>query len=324
VPHDTDFILDNRMGDCKDHAALINALYSSVGIESTQALINSGAAYTLPEIPMVTSVNHVINYIPEWDKFVDSTNPALPFDRLALPLSDKPVILVENYRPGQRTPATQVGDNRQEVESTMKILPDGSVVGDIHFKTKGRPAIALRESLRHATKEQEEKWLEKVFSSQNKIGSATMKKDDPVPLLSEFNYSIEFNKPEFILSKGTGGFYIGPLFYTSAAVASIVRYANEDISGYDVVCSNVYSIERLVYEFPENLQILAKPDDFEIDENHIYFKAAYDLEGNKLMVVREIDDQTPGNVCSAETINQQRQTLIKIAENLKAQVIYKH
>ena len=59
VPHDTDVILDNRMGDCKDHATLLEALYRSVGIESEQALINSGSVYQLPKIPLVTSVNHV-------------------------------------------------------------------------------------------------------------------------------------------------------------------------------------------------------------------------------------------------------------------------
>ena len=71
----------------------------------------------------------------------------------------------------------------------MKIQLDGSVVGNMYLKTKGRSAIALRASWRHATQEQEDKWLEKTFSSQNKIGSATMKKDDPVQLLSEFDYS---------------------------------------------------------------------------------------------------------------------------------------
>jgi hypothetical protein len=324
VPHDTDFILDNRMGDCKDHATLIDAFYDTVGIESTQALINSGASYSLPEIPMVTSVNHVINYLPEWDMFVDSTNQSLPFDRLAFQLSDKPVLLVENFKKGQKTPATQIGDNHQEVESIMKIQPDGNVIGNIYLKMKGRPAIATRRAWRHATQEQEDQWLEKTFSSNNKIGSASMKKDDPVPLLSEFNHSLEFNKPEFILPKGIGGFYVGPLVHTPMAVYSFLGYSKEEIEGYDVACGNGYSIERLTYEFPENMKILAKPENFEIDENHIYFKAIYELENNKLNIVREINDQTPGNICSAETINQQRQTLMKISENLQSQVIYQH
>lgn len=324
VPHNTDFILDNKMGDCKDHATLLEALYSSIGIESTQALINSGPRFSLPDIPVVMAVNHVINYIPEWDKFIDSTNPSMPFDQLAVSLQDKPVMLVENFKKGKKTPPTLIGDNRQEIESTMKIQADGSVVGNIDLKLKGRPAIYARGSWRHATKEQEEKWIKATFSSKNKIGSATMKKDDPIPLLSEFNYSFEFNKPDFILPKGVGGFYVGPLTNAALSVYHFLRHSKEEINGYDVACSNGQSIERLVYEFPESMKILGKPDDFEIEENHIYFKAAYKLEGNKLKVLREINDKTPGNVCTSETINQQRQTLIKISENIQAQVIYQH
>lgn len=324
VPHDTNFILDNRMGDCKDHATLLEAFYRTVGIKSTQALINSGSSYTLPEIPLVTSVNHVINYIPEWDKFIDSTNPAMPFDRLAFSLSDKPVLLVANFKSGQKTPPTQIGDNHQEVKSTMKIQSDGSVVGDIYLSLKGQPAIEARGSWRHVTQEQEEQWLERIFSSKNKIGSATLMKDDPTPLLPEFNYSFKFNRPEFILAKGTGGFYIDPLVRTPLSVYEFLHYPKEEIEGYDVTCGSGYSVERLVYEFPESMRILAKPEDFEISENNIYFKATYELEDNKLNVVREINDKTPGNVCSSESMNKQRQTLMKISDNMKSQVIYQH
>jgi len=324
VPHNIDFILDNRMGDCKDHATLLQALYSSVGIESTQALINAGSSYVLPEVPLVTAINHVINYVPEWDKFIDSTNPSMPFDTLALSLSDKPVLLVENFIPEQRTPATQVGDNQQQVSSTMKIQADGSVKGDIHFKLKGAPAIRVRSAWRDVTQEDEDKWLERTFSSRGVIGSATMEKDDPTPLLSEYNYSFEFNKPEFILPEGTGGFYIGALVDSANPIYAYLDYPEKEIDGYDIACSNGYSSERLTYEFPENMKILAKPDDFEIKENHIYFKATYKLDGNILKVVREIKDETPGNVCSSEIINPQRKTLKKISKNIKVQVIYQH
>lgn len=324
VPHDTDFILDNRIGDCKDHAILLQALLSAVGIESTQALINSGSSYALPEIPMVSSVNHVLNYIPEWDKFVDSTNPSMPFDRLSFNLSDKPVLLVDGFREGLKTPATKIGENNQEVDSTMKIQADGSVVGNVSVKLRGYPAIDARARWRHTTKEQENEWLKAVFSSQNRIGSATLTKDDPVPLLSEFQYSLEFNRPDFILPKGAGGFYISPPLDSPMSIYAFLSYPREDIEGYEVACSNGYSVERLVYEFPENMKILAKPDNFAVTENNITFNAEYDINGQKLTVVREIRDETPGNVCSAESTNRTRQTLMKISDHLQGQVIYQH
>lgn len=324
VPHDTDFILDNRMGDCKDHATLLEAFYNATSIKSTQALINSGSIYYLPEIPMVTSVNHVINYIPEWDKFVDSTNPSMPFDQLAEALSDKPVLLVDDFKPGQKTPPGQIGGNYQEIKSTMKIQSDGSVMGDVHLNMKGLPAISTRGGWRNTTQEQQEQWIEKTFSSKNKIGSATMKMDDPIPLSSNFSYSFKFNRPEFVLAKGTGGFYVGSFVNASLSIYTFLNYSKEEINGYDVACINGNSIEHFVYEFPKSMKILAKPDDFEINENHIYFKATYELKDNILKVNREINDETPGNVCSAKIMNQQRKTLIKIADNMKSQVIYKH
>ncbi len=324
VPHDTDFILDNRMGDCKDHATLLNAFYNSVGIKTTQALINSGSSYNLPEVPLISSVNHVISYIPEWDMFVDSTNSSLPFGILDFSLSDKPVVLVEGYKPNQRTPATQVGDNQQEVESTMQIHADGSITGDIQVHAKGKPAVEMRQSWRYITKEQEEEWLKQIFSSQHNIGSASIQKDDPAPLLPEYKYALKFTRPDFILPEGVDGFNVYPLAPTPMAIYTFLTYANEDIEGYDIACSNGHSVERLVYELPDGLKILAKPDDMEIDENHLYYKASYKLDGNKLQVFREMNDKTPGNVCSAELMNRQRQTLIKIAKNMQAKVIYQH
>lgn len=321
VPHDTDFILDNRMGDCKDHATLLEAFYNSVNIKSSQALVNSGSSYKLQKIPMVSSVNHVITYLPKWDIFIDSTSSSVPFDMLSFSVSDKPVLLVNNFTPNKKTPSIQVA-NRQELESTMKIQADGSVVGDIKLKLAGHPAIRTRAAWRYATDEQEKDWLEDAFSSQSKIGSGKMTKDDPAPLLSKFEYKIEFNKPEFILPKGANGFYVGPLIQTPKPIYSYLNYSNEEIEGYETACSNGYSIERLNYEFPERVKILAKPENFEINENHIHYKARYELLKNKLSVVREIDDKTPGNVCSAELLNLQRQTLIKISENIQMQVIY--
>jgi hypothetical protein len=105
---------------------------------------------------------------------------------------------------------------------------------------------------------------------------------------------------------------------------AFLQYSKEEIDGYDIACENGRSVEKLVYEFPDGLKILAKPNDLEIEENHIYYKATYILEGNKLTVDREINDKTPGNVCSSEVMNQQRNTLIKIAKNMQAKVIYQH
>ena len=324
VPHDTDFILDNRMGDCKDHATLLQALYSSVGIESTQALINSGSSYSLPTIPMVTSVNHVITYIPAFDKFVDATNDSMPFDLLGFSVSDKPVLLVDGYQDGLRTPVMKPADSQQTVKSSMSIQPDGSVIGNMEIELTGLPAVQVREIWRNVTGQQESEWIEAMFSSQANIGSGSVKKDDPRPLLSQFNYAFDFIRPEFIASEGAGGFHALPLGYSPLPVYAFLASSAEDINGYDVACQNGSSVEHLEYEFPDNIRILAQPDNLSIDENYLQYTATYKLEDNRLSVMREIRDTTPGNICNSDLMNAQRETIAKIAKNLRAQVVFQY
>ena len=78
VPHAAATVLENRYGDCKDHASLLEALLAAVGIDSSGALINSGNAYRLPKIPTLGVFNHVITYVPSLDLYLDSTAETSP------------------------------------------------------------------------------------------------------------------------------------------------------------------------------------------------------------------------------------------------------
>jgi transglutaminase-like putative cysteine protease len=131
VPRDLPVILDNKMGDCKDHATLLQALLAARGIESTQALVNAGSVYGLPRIPVVSNVNHVINYLPQFDLFVDSTSDSTPFGMLPLQDQDKPVLLVEGFKAGVKTPVSPIGANQQRTKSHLTITEDGSIAGTV-------------------------------------------------------------------------------------------------------------------------------------------------------------------------------------------------
>jgi transglutaminase-like putative cysteine protease len=53
VPHDAYEVLKNQYGDCKDHVVLLEALLDAVGIPSSPALINLGAAYKLAKVGVI-------------------------------------------------------------------------------------------------------------------------------------------------------------------------------------------------------------------------------------------------------------------------------
>ena len=245
VPHDTDFILDNRMGDCKDHATLLEALLTSQGIESTQALINSGSRYELPKIPLVSAANHVITYLPEWDMFVDSTYSGQPFDTLHFSVQDKPVILAKGFVEGKRTPASKSEDNVERSEADAVLNEDGSLSGTLSVSLKGSSAVSARAGWRGITEQKEKDWLTQSFSSRTKKGEASMTSDDAAPLLSTFNYSIDFRRPEYIPAAKAGGMYLYFPMFTPQSIYSMLNYPREDLEGYQTVCGNGQSFEKI-------------------------------------------------------------------------------
>lgn len=322
VPHDISFILDNRMGDCKDYSTLLQALLSAEGIKSTQALVNSGSIYILPKIPTVTAVNHVMNYLPEFDLFVDATSQSIPFGMLSFSVQDKPVLLVDGYRPGSKSPKTTVGSNAQTMASVVKIDRDGSAKGNIEVQTKGLFAAYARSGFRNTSSEREDEWLKNVFTNDGHIGSGSITKDDPRPLLNKFDYKIAFKKKNVIPLYGVGAFHVAPLVPTRSPISSFLGLSGE-IEAVDVSCSSGSSKEEYEYKLPGNIKIIATPDDMDVSGNYLSYKSSYKISGNALKVTRVFQDNTPGNTCSPELTKRQRKIIRKVLWDVKSQVVYK-
>ncbi|MDI9332735.1 MAG: transglutaminase-like domain-containing protein [Alphaproteobacteria bacterium] len=121
-------VLKDRYGDCKGHATLFEAMLRSVGIESSQVLINTEMSYQWPELPIYGAFDHVITYIPALKMYLDSTSRFVRFGSLHSSLEGKPLLLtasVEVANTGLWTPT----NDRTVVQTHLRLLPDGRVVG---------------------------------------------------------------------------------------------------------------------------------------------------------------------------------------------------
>jgi transglutaminase-like putative cysteine protease len=322
VPHDTAFILENRMGDCKDHATLLQALLAAKGIASTQALINAGSTYRLPKIPVVSTVNHVINYLPELNLYADSTSQTTPFGML--PFSDigKPVLLLDGYQDGAQTPSPPPGANRQEMKSTIRIGADGGASGEIDIRLKGMFAVNARSRLRHLPKDREDEMVKNVFSGMGLIGDGSIDKQDPKALLDTYQYQVKFKVDELVLIPGPAAFAVFPLF-SEAPIYSFLGAATERLETTDVACTNGASVEEYVYHFPKNMRVLAVPRDLRVANDVLAYRATYRLKGHTLTVKRALEEKLPGAICTPQTMAAYQQLARQIAKNTKAQVVYR-
>ena len=323
VPHDLDFVLDNRMGDCKDHATLLQALLSAKGIASTQALVNSGSAYKLPKIPVVSMVNHVINYIPSMNLFLDSTASYIPYRMLPFGDQDKPVLLVENFQPNMKIPVQPINSNEQLLKSVLKINADGSAQGKTDINLRGVFAANARARMRQYSKDAEKDIIKNNFKSFGATATGEFTKEDPKSLLDTYSYNAKYDVKDIFAFSKTGAIGIAPIFYNVAPVSGYLKAADAEDMSFDVACGAAKSAEIFTYEFPKEINIISIPDNLDVSNKFLTYSAHYKLEGNLLTVKRVFDDKTQGNICSPDVIKENNKLLKKALQNYKEQVIYK-
>ncbi len=324
VPHDTNFILDNRMGDCKDHATLLQALLAAKRITSDQALVNSSSVFRLNKIPVVSAVNHVINYIPSLDLYVDSTSTSTPFGMLPMGDAGKPVLLVSNYKEGTMTPSPPPGTNVQTTKTALEIQADGSIKADVKVGLKGHFAAWSRSRMRQLSRDNEAELIPNAFKGSGHIASGSFSKEDPKALLDSYQYSAKFEVQNLIPYPGTGAFPIGPLFYSEAPIAGYIAGAlQHDDEADETACTNGKTIEDYEIKLPKTMKVLSIPDNLKLTNDFLSYEATYALKGNRLLVHRVMDDRTNVAVCSRKMGEQYREFALKVANNLKAQVLYK-
>ena len=317
VPHDISFILDNKMGDCKDHATLLQALLAARGIQSAQALVNAGSTYTLPKVPVVGNINHVINFIPAFDLYVDSTSNSTPFGMLPAQDRGKPVLLAGQYKEGTRTPVPA-----QTSRSVLKIMPDGSVSGSVDVLVSGDAAAGFREWARNLTKDVEADFVKMFFRSMNINGTGKLVKDDASALAGNYHVKLVIDKAEHLIKlPGSGAYYLYPLFGSS--VQQMVPSPLEEEEKAEFVCTNGSVVEEYEIQIPKDMKVLSVPDNFKASNRFQKYDAQYALKSGVLRAKRSFIDSTPYAVCAPEIGEEYRKLGEKVADNLKMPMLYK-
>ncbi|HBH61342.1 MAG TPA: hypothetical protein DDX85_06310 [Nitrospiraceae bacterium] len=324
VPRDIDTIIENKQGDCKDHATLLQALLQSQDIESDQALINSSALFELPQTPVVDVINHVINYVPSLNVFLDSTAGNLPFGMLPPQLSEKPVLLVVNYKEGIKTPSTAQMGHRQTSKHTIKIAQDGSATGTTEIQLHGYPAIITRESMEKISQLPEESKpyiVEKILASQGLHGTGNITSDNTSELVDTYSMQVSYKIEDFISVQNSTGMIIQTPMSGAMPISRFLKESYEPVPSKPTFCSGGQSTEEYIYEFPETINVIAIPKNFKLSSETMEYSSIYSKSGNILTVKRELVDKTPSNICSVRYMEQYKDTARKIIGDLKSQIL---
>ena len=322
VPHDAEMVLANKLGDCKDHTALLQALLEARGIESTPALVNYGSSYKLPEVPTVTVFNHVINYIPSLDLYLDSTSEFTPFGLLPAGEADKPVIHTTNFKGIRHTPPTDYKVNRSHTKTVIRVHEDGSADGETSNEERGVFSIGIRAAMASLQPNMEDRLMRGILARSSYSGTGTIIKSNPRDTGDSYTYGAKYHLDNYMNLPGPGAIHIAPVLPNAAPVSSALSGFNMPEATLDYQCFNGSSTEEYRIELPPGVKVLALPKDTHLAVSNLSYDATYRQDGSAIIVVRRFEDRTPRNVCTPEDDREARSIMGGVLKDLRSQIIY--
>ncbi len=323
VPHDVEQILANRMGDCKDHTTILEALLAAKGIASTPVLINGGYSYSLPSAPAVDAFNHLILYIPAFNLYADSTSKYTPFGELPVDDSDKPVVHTKDFTEIQHTPATDPGANTFKVSTVMDIHPDGSAEGETKVVAKGLYSDEGRASMTYLQPNLEDSRIRESLARAGYSGTGTLTKDDPTVVSETYKYSVKYHLEDALNLPGPGAMPIISPFGWAGGIENFLGEVNQPDRKNNFQCLGGQSEQDYTIHLPRGAEVMALPKDVEIKGASATYKANYRQQGNTVLITRELDDHTRGNVCTPAYAKEYKTFAGAVRRNLRAQVLYR-
>lgn len=322
VPRDLDVVLDNKMGDCKDHATLLQSLLAAQGIRSEQVLINAGNEFELAKTPVVSLVNHVMDYLPDFNLYVDATAKEIPFGYLPDSSYGKPVIHVG----AAKALATVPPDGsraQQRLAMELKLGENGSATGTMRVAVKGAVAASMRAYMRNLSAEAEKDFVKQALSGYGYRGKGTLEKGDVQGLVDSYEYAVKFQIDNYLRSGATGVFVLAPVMQSPYPVMRFAGVEEARPAKRRQVCSGFRTEETYVLDLPPNVSLLTMPDDLDVHTSMVDYSAKYEKTPTGLRVTRALHDKTSLSVCPVEVMNDFYKQAKPVGENLSTQVIFK-
>ena len=321
VPRPADSVLENRYGDCKDHVVLLEAMLAAIGINSSPALINSGDAYQLNQVGVISPLNHVITYVPSLDMYLDSTDQFAPMGTLAYELMDKPVVLTALNRLG-RTPKMHPDTEQRRTEAQLEIQPDGSIVGSSVAHVKGIAEPSTRRRRFNARHSGDEDVVRRLLERFNETGSGSLNFPPPEDLDQPFVVKTNFKLEPISNIPGRGAIKI-PVGLAPGSIESINVSNLKETRATDYPCASYLIDEQYRISFPKSVKIEAIPKAADYADDKIQYHSTYTRQGQEVVSHRKLRVERASNVCTPEDHLAWRKFLTALKRDLRSQIFYR-
>ena len=320
VPHDSQSILDNRYGDCKDHVVMLEALLTAVGIDSSPALINANGAFKLPSLPVPDPFDHVITYVPALNLFLDSTSSFTPMGSLPDGDQDKPVLLTATGSLA-RTPASSAEHDQTDAQVWLQLQSDGRVSGRSVMRMRGAPESDSRFSHFGYQSQEPVDTVNRFLARFAESGTGSIDAGDPTDLDTPWQVAASFVLDPLVNVPGPAAMTI-PIGLASGNIRSrmsIKPLLNRQFPG---VCTSMQHSEQIELAFMPEMQVTRIPPDVSFSRGPLSYQSSYRFKDQVLQVKRNYTVRRNGPVCNEKDDQDWLALSEWLQRDLRAQVFF--
>lgn len=292
VPRSADEVLSSRYGDCKDHVVLLQAMLAARGIRSVPALINTGEMYELPPVPVSSSFNHVILYVPDQNMYLESTTPYTLYGMLPFSDDGRPVILLQ---PGHstlaRTPVSAAKDDVTRVKTTLRIAADGSASGEDVRTGTGGSMLGFADWADSFASEDPVTVARHLLLQNNLTGEGTYSVQR-LDTGKDFAFTLQYELPNFA---GYGALRVVPPLDPFEASAR-QEVSDKSVRRLPFSCGSQTTTHDIELAFPPGASFEV-PRGESVSGSGRRYTSTYRRDGASLRIRREYVSEQPKNSC---------------------------
>lgn len=330
VPHPATSVLANRYGDCKDHAALLQALLAAVDMPASAALVNGDDAYRLPGVPTLGVLNHVIVYLPQLQLFLDPTATTVAGGYLPPALLGKPVLLAETGD-FALTPSYQRA--RSRTLTRFDIARDGSSRFQVRRTSGGAIAEPYRQAVRATPQDQRDSFVRRMLAGLGHSGDGLFEPGETeqgagsddigagnAPARDDYTLAFSGETDGFLRLPGPVALATTYNFWGGLG-DTVFDLGREPERRQDFICPAIDAEDELRYGLPPRTRVLALPRPVTVDDGRFYYRSRYAREGNAVVIKRRLQFRHTAATCSPEDYRQMRPALERMMRDLRGQLI---
>lgn len=318
VPHKASEIFQNRYGDCKDHALLLEVMLKEAGIESTAVLIHTEKNFVLPKVPLISAFNHVITYVPSLDAYMDSTANFAPMGVLPVEMLDKHALHVKEGVV-RKTGAGEAAKESTLTMTKMNLNSDGSISGEAISMASGHFDYRLR-GIRFADQgKSKEAIAERYLGRYLEKGQGLIQTSDPENFTQLHEFKSSFDLEPLVNVPGPSALAI-PVGLVVGWNKGISLRDQIQKASYPFTCPPQMHKDQIQLRLPKGVKITRLPKDIAVESGPFRYSAFYTTEGQVIHAERTFVVNGKSVVCAPELSRDFNLVLRAMRNDMRSQI----